>query len=89
MSYVNTTEIKPNDKTGLENYKFVTPYEGAIYVYNKTTLDGIRPIWLCCTEGWRLKNDGKWHESISCGWKPDRIANTVEDIFNFYRNAEN
>lgn len=88
MSYINTTEIKLNDKTGLENYKFVTPYKGAIYVYRKTTLDGIRSIWLCCTEGWKLKPEGKWHETISCVWKPDRIADTVDDIFDFYRNVE-
>lgn len=85
MSYMNTTELKPDDNTGLENYKFFTPYEKSIYVYHYTTLDGFSKVWLCCTEGWELKDDGKWHEPISCGWKPDRIADTVEDIFNFYR----
>lgn len=84
MSYINTTEVKPKNKVGLENYKFVTPYENVIYVYHKTLLNE-ENVWLCCTEGWSLKSDGKWHETISCGWKPDRIANSIEDIFNFYR----
>lgn len=86
MSYLNATEIKSKNNTGLEEYKFVTPYKNRIYVYHNTTLDGLNNVWLCCTEGWILKEDGKWHETISCGWKPDRIVATVEDIFDCYRN---
>ena len=86
MSYINTTEVKPENNTGLNDYKFVTPYKNAIYVYHKNKMNG-RELWLCCTEGWRLKPDGKWHETISCGWKSDRIADTVENIFDYYRNA--
>lgn len=90
MSYIDKPELVPKDKTGLEDYKFVTPYQGVIYVYHNTSYKSPhgRPAtgWLCCTEGWRLREDGKWHETISCGWKPDRVVDTVEDIFKCYRN---
>ena len=91
MSYNNSTEIVPENKTGLEDCKFVSPFPNTIYVYYRTTFDS--PLskkqitdWLCCTEGWKLKDDGKWHETVSCGWKPDRIADTLEELFNYYRH---
>ena len=93
MSYINKPELVPKDNTGLENYKFVTPYHGVVYVYHKTTFNS--PLcgnetagWLCCTEGWSLREDNKWHETVSCGWKPDRVVDTIEDIFNYYRKKE-
>lgn len=88
---INGKELVPVENNGLEDYKFVMPFHGAIFVYHKTEhktpLHGrIVTDWLCCTEGWHLKADGKWHETIYCGWKPDRVVDTIEDIFNLYRN---
>lgn len=89
MSYIDSTEIIPKNKKGLENYKFVSPFENMIYVYHNTAYKSpfgkTTKGWLCCTEGWKLKDDNKWHETISCGWKTDRIVDTLEDVFNCYR----
>lgn len=89
MSCINAKEIIPENKSGIENFKFVSPYEGVIYVYHNikySSPSGHKSkVWLCCTEGWRLKEDNKWHETINCGWKPDRIVDTVDDIINCYR----
>ena len=87
---INGKELYPSDTSGLEDYKFIMPYEGTIFVYHnvvhKMPLYGrTAKDWLCCTEGWHLKSDGKWHETIHCGWKPDRVVDTMEDIFNHYR----
>ena len=87
MSYIDSKEIIPKNKKGLENYKFVSPFPDRIFVYRKTTYTLRNKQfndWLCCTEGWKLKNDNKWHETISCGWKPDRIADTLEELFAYY-----
>lgn len=88
MSYIDSKEIVPKSKNGLEDYKFVSPYENKIFVYHKTTYTLRNKqfnSWLCCTEGWTLKSDNKWHETISCGWKPDRIVDDLEDVFSCYR----
>lgn len=85
-------EIIPDDMEGLENFKFVELY-GIIYVYHftlfRTPLSG-REVkgWLCCTEGWKLKSDGKYHETIRCGFMPDRVVDTMADIFDYYRKME-
>ena len=92
MSYIDSKEIIPKNKEGLENYKFVTPFENFIYVYRLTTISSpfIRPNtprWLCCTDGWMLmKWDGRWHERVTCGNKPDRVADAIDDIFECYRD---
>ena len=81
--------IIPQNTAGLEDFEFVQQTTGTILVYHhteyKTPLRSVpTKIWLCCSEGWRLKN-GKWHETIQCGWKPDRVVDTLEDVFNCYR----
>ena len=93
MSYISCPELIPEEKRGLEHYKFVVPSPGTIYVYKnsnyRSPLNGLSSEdWLCCTEGWHRKEDGVWHETVHCGWKPDRIAKTIEDIFDHYRNKD-
>lgn len=73
---------------GKEEYKFVASFPERIDVYHYTTykspLSGkLVEGWLCCSEGWHLK-DGKWHETVQCGFKQGRVADTVEDIIQLY-----
>lgn len=77
---------------GKEEYKFVASFPERINVYHyttyKTSLSGkLVEGWLCCSEGWHLKSDGKWHETVRCGFKQGRVADTVEDIIQFYSTS--
>ena len=59
--------IEPTNKKGLEDYHFLTLC-GTIFVYHyieyKKPLGGMTKNWLCCTEGWNKRADGKWYETI-------------------------
>lgn len=83
-------QIEPTNRKGLEDYHFLTLY-GTIYVYHYIEYE--KPLygkttkkWLCCTEGWHKRSDGKWYETVQCGWEKSRVADTIEDIFNYYRS---
>lgn len=80
-------ELMPDNREGLENYRFVSLY-GTISVYHHTEyrspLGKNTEGWLCCTEGWNKRDDGKWYETIQCGFKSRRV-DTIEDIFDAYR----
>ena len=69
------------------DYKFVVK-SNMVMVYHYTTYKtpSHGKLWLSCSEGWVLCNDGKYHEIINCGWKQGRIAETLEDIYNCYIN---
>lgn len=79
----------PENTAGLEDYSFVMQPTGTVMVYHHTEYKiPVRGVstksWLSCSEGWRLK-DGKWHERIRCGWAPDRVVDTLEDVFECYK----
>lgn len=80
--------IEPTNRKGLEDYHFLTLY-GTIFVYHyikhQRPRGGTTTNWACCTEGWNKRSDGKWHETIRGGWYKSRVAETIEDIFDYYR----
>lgn len=82
-------EIYPVNKVGLEDYKFVIQY-GRLWVYHnvehKTPHGEKTKGWLSCSEGWDKRPDGKWYETVQCGWGKSRVAETMEDIFDYYRS---
>ena len=90
----------PKDSTGLSGIRFVVPFFGGSaanpsIIYPEKRSNHLTPLqgrrvsgWLSCSEGWHLRDDGRWHETVNCGWLPGRIADTVEDIINLYRETE-
>lgn len=85
---MNGKELFPVNTEGLEKYRFFYN-NGIIFVYHytryKTPLHGkSKEGWLCCTEGWRQRDDGKWYESLNCGFR-SRNVQTLDDVFNVYR----
>lgn len=73
-------------------YKFVRTAADTVHVYH--WCEYRIPIarrnttgWLSCSEGWYLRADGKWHETRRCGYDPDRIVDSIEDIYAAYPAA--
>ena len=69
------------------NYKFIiNDYRVRVYQFTefRTAYRGETAVdWLCCSEGW-IFNNNQWNEIVNCGWKPGRVAKTVDDIINYY-----
>lgn len=89
MKDIDVGQIRPENPNGLEKYKFTMPSRAQVLVYHYTEYKSPfgKPTedWLCCTEGWYLRDDGKWHETVRCGFSPDRVVDTINDIFDVYR----
>lgn len=82
--------INPSNNNGLENYHFSMLY-GTVFVYHyteyKKSHGGNIKNWLSCSSGWRKRADGKWTTAIDgIGWKYKTVE-TMEDIFNLYREG--
>lgn len=82
-------KIVPVENKGLEDYIFTQAFPDVIYVYHNVEYKSPRGRnvtgWMCCTEGWKKTADGKWHEKSVWGFKPGRVADGIDDIFEYYR----
>jgi hypothetical protein len=89
---------KEENISAMENEKIIGDYKfkilyGTLYVYHYTEfrlpISGtLSNDWLCCTEGWNLKDDGKWHETVRCGSRPDRVVDTIDDVISCYVDSQ-